>query len=125
MGGDGHLDEPALSEVEGSKPSKARQLCAARATLNFVPLFPLRDRLAFANLLPPHRIVESLLIEQLRVPSKFDDASTLQHIDSVGVHYGGQPMRNQNRDRLLISRDFTNRAADFFFRQRIQRRSGL
>src|SRR6266436_8440945 len=107
MGGDGRLDEPALSEVEGSKPSKARQLCAARATLNFVPLLPLRNGLALANLLPPHRVVQAFLVEQLRVPSKFDDASTLQYVDSVGVHHRRQPMRNQNRNRLLIRRDLT------------------
>ena len=34
-------------------------------------------------------------------------------------------MRNQNRDRLLIRRDFPDRPADFFFRQRIKRRSRL
>src|SRR5258708_34839059 len=92
--------EPALSEVEGSTPSKARQLCAARTPLIVLPLFPLRDRLALAHLLPPHRVVQTFLLEQLRVPSKFNDASTSQHIDSVGVHPRRQPMRNQNRDRL-------------------------
>jgi hypothetical protein len=36
--GDGRPREPALSEVEGSKPSKARQLPVATATLGFAPV---------------------------------------------------------------------------------------
>src|SRR5437016_14314972 len=103
--------EPALSEVEGYKPNKARQLPVPHSNSGFVPLLSRCDRLAFANLLPPHRVVQTFLIKQLRVPSKFNDASTLQHVNSVGVHHRRQPMRNQNRDRLLIRRDFTNRAA--------------
>src|SRR6266404_7216539 len=50
----------------------------------FAPSFPLRNRLALTNLLPPHRVVQPFLVEQLRVPSKFDDAATLQYVDSVG-----------------------------------------
>ena len=89
------------------------------------PLLRLCNGLAFANLLPPHRVVQTFLVEQLGMPSKFHDASTLQHVDTVGVHHRGQPMRNQNRDRLLIGCNLANRAADFFFSQRIERRRGF
>src|ERR1700730_3176728 len=54
-------------------------------------LLPLRDRFAFANLLPPHRVIQAFLLKQLRVPSKFNNASALQHVDSVGMHHRGKP----------------------------------
>src|ERR1700674_1647913 len=81
----------------GASPVQAEQSSAAAGSHNnsgFVPSLPLRDRLAFANLLPPHRVIQTFLVEQLRVPSKFNDAATLQHVDSVGVHHRRQPMRN-------------------------------
>ena len=74
----------------GASPVQAEQSSAAAGIHNnsgFAPLFSLRDRLAFSNLLPPHRVVQPFLVKQLRVPSKFNDASTLQHVDSVGVHH--------------------------------------
>src|SRR5258706_14732152 len=82
-------------------------------------------RFPFANLLPPHRVVETFLVEQLRVASSLDDATAFEDEDAISVHDRGQAMRDQDRDRLLIRRHFTNRPANFFFGERIERRSCL
>src|SRR6266550_2709252 len=81
--------------------------------------------LALTDLLAPHGVVQALLVEQLRVASKFDDASPFEHKDAIGVHYGRQTMRNQNGDRLLIGCYVADGATDFLLRQRVERRSGF
>src|SRR5439155_24328937 len=45
----------------------------------------------------------------------------LEHIDSIGVHHGRKPMRDQARDRLLAGGDVANGLADLFLGQRIER----
>ena len=61
-----------------------------------------RPRIAsrFAHLLPPHRVVQALALEQFVVRARLDDAAALQHVDAVGVHHRRQPVRDQNRDRV-------------------------
>src|SRR4051812_27610374 len=78
-----------------------------------------RHGAAFTNLLPPHRVVKTFLLEQLLVCPELDDASTLEDVDAIGVHDRRQPVRNQDRDHVLVLADFTYRAADFFFGERV------
>src|ERR1700674_2011969 len=83
-----------------------------------------RER-SLANLLPPHRVVQALLIQQLGVAPRLDDPAALEHIDSIRVHHRRESMRNQNSDGFLIGCDLANRAADLFFGERVQGRRGL
>ena len=57
------------------------------------------------------------------MPAEFDDLAALQNVDAVGMHHGRETMRDQNRDAIARARDFANRLADFFFSERIERRS--
>ena len=42
---------------------------------------------AFAYLLAPHRVVQTLAVDQLFVASEFDDMALFQNIDSIGVQH--------------------------------------
>ena len=59
------------------------------------------------------------------MPAELHDAPALEHEDAVGVHDRRKPVRDQDGDRLLIRSDFADRAADFLFRQRVERRGGF
>src|SRR6185436_6250386 len=70
---------------------------------------------SFSDLLPPHGEVESLPVEQVIVPARFDDSAALENVDAVGVHDCRQPVGNENRHRFAIAGNIAHRAADFFF----------
>ena len=57
-----------------------------------------------ADLLPPHRVVQALLLEQLVVAPGLDDAAALEHVDPIGVHDRRQPVRDQDGDRVAAGR---------------------
>src|SRR3954452_23468199 len=65
-----------------------------------------------ADLLPPHRIVESLLFDKLAVASRFDDAAALENVDAVCVQNRGQPVCNQHGDRIAAGSHIANRVDD-------------
>src|SRR5437870_2247871 len=75
----------------------------------------------FADLLPPHRVIKPLVRQKLGVAAELDDAAPIEHIDSIGVHHGRKPMRDQARDRLLAGGDVANGLADLFLGQGIER----
>ena len=53
-----------------------------------------------AHLLAPHRVVETALLQQLVVTALLDDAATLEDVDAIRVHDRGEPVRDENRDRV-------------------------
>jgi len=77
-----------------------------------------------ADLLAPHGEVESFQGEQLVVSAGFDDAAVLQDVDTVGVHDGGKPVSDQDRDHMA-RRHFADRVGDLLFGQRVERRGRL
>jgi len=44
---------------------------------------------SFADLLTPHRVVEALVRQQLGMAAELNDPSAFEHINPVGVQYGG------------------------------------
>src|SRR6185503_11500664 len=80
---------------------------------------------ALANLLPPHRIVQTLLRDELVVAADLDNTAALEHVDAIGVKNRRQAMRDENRHRLAGARHVADRLDDAFFGQRVERRGGL
>ena len=60
---------------------------------------------ALADLLAPHREVKPLLLDQIVVRARFDEASSLKDEDPVGVQHRGEPVGDENGDQILPHRD--------------------
>src|SRR4051812_24837980 len=75
-----------------------------------------RRNLAFADLLTPHGIVQTLAVHEFLMTSGLDNAATLEDINAVGVQNGGEPVCDQHCDCVAIGRNFPNCPADLFFR---------
>ena len=53
------------------------------------------------------------------------DAAALEHVDAVGVHDRGQPVRDQDRHHVLARPHLADRLADLLLGQRVERRRRL
>src|SRR5688500_12052962 len=53
-----------------------------------------------AHLLAPHRVIQPLRFDELLVPSRLRDAAALEDVDAIGVHNGGQTMRDHHGDHV-------------------------
>ena len=71
---------------------------------------------ALAYLLPPHRAVEAVLLQQVLVTTAFDDLSSFQNVNAIRVQDGGEAVRDQYRDGVPAHGDISNRLADLFLR---------
>src|SRR5258708_28807442 len=70
------------------------------------------DAARLANLLTPHRVVQPLLIDQLVVPTRFDDAAALEDVDAVRVQDRRQPMGDEHGNRVAARRHVADRLDD-------------
>ena len=55
---------------------------------------------AFADLLTPHRIIQTLFLQQFFMIAGFYNVSFFQHIDPVSMHDRRKTVRNKDRDLL-------------------------
>src|SRR5262249_22303619 len=60
---------------------------------------------ALADLLPPHRIVEPLLIKELVVAPHFDNPTPLQDVDAVRVQDRRKPVGDHDGDSVTLLGD--------------------
>jgi hypothetical protein len=80
---------------------------------------------SFAHLLPPHRVIQTALRQQLLVSPELDDPAALQHVNAIGMKHGREAVRDQARDRVPAGRDVADCLADLLFRQGIKLRCSL
>src|SRR5260370_131142 len=79
-------------------------------------------RTALSYLLSPHRVVESFFREQIFVAAALHDTPSFQYVDAVRVHNRGKAVRDQYGDGIAARSHVSNRLADLFLCQGVQRR---
>lgn len=82
-------------------------------------------RATLADLLTPHCVVQTLLIQQVRMLSGLDNVHQLEHKYRVCVHDRGEPVGNEDRDGLASSGYVADCTTYFFFCDGVERRCGL
>src|SRR5258708_38141539 len=55
---------------------------------------------ALPHLLPPHGVIQPLLLHQLVVAAGLDHPPMLQNMDGVGMEHRRQPVRDEDGDHL-------------------------
>src|SRR5687768_5055437 len=83
------------------------------------------NRAPFSNLLPPHRIVQTLLCHELIVAPGLDDTPAFEYVDAVSVQHRRQTVRDENRNRLARLRDVTDGLDDALFGDGVEGRGRL
>ena len=83
------------------------------------------SRPPLTNLLPPHGVVQPLLLEQNRMVTGLHDVSAFKHEDGVRVHDSRQSVGDENRDRLTPRCDVANGVAYFLLGYGLQCGSSL
>ena len=95
---DASFDRTVPARVPSGLPPGGLDPLTARRAYRHRDAHRRRRRAALADLLPPHRVVQPLALEQLVVASRLDDPALLEDEDPVGMEHRGQPVRNHQRD---------------------------
>ena len=80
---------------------------------------------ALADLLPPHRVVQPFLRDELVVAPGFHHPAPLKDVDPVRVQDGREPVGNENGDRVAAGGHVTNRLDHALFGERVEGGGGL